>query len=91
MTFRVEEVSHFQAHFKEWEPRIRSSPGCLYLELLHDVNDPCVFFTYSHWENPADLQTYRDSDVFAAVWPQVKAWFEAPAEAWSFARERVAL
>lgn len=87
MTFRVEEVGRFQELFVGWKPRIRSFPGCQHLELLHDVQDPRIFFTYSHWDGPVDLENYRVSEVFASVWPVVKGLFAAPAEAWSVHRE----
>jgi quinol monooxygenase YgiN len=87
MTFRPQEVRRFQEHFAQWKSHIRAARGCQHLELLHDVNDPRIFFTYSHWEHPSHLEQYRDSELFAAVWPQVKAWFEEPAEAWSLDRE----
>lgn len=89
MTFRPEEVATFQALFVGWKPRIRAFPGCQHLELLHGVDDQGVFFTYSHWDGPADLEAYRTSEVFASVWPAVKALFAAPAEAWSVEREHV--
>lgn len=87
MTFRPEAVPEFQTLFEGWKPRIRSFPGCRHLELLHDVNDPRVFFTYSHWDGASDLEAYRTSAVFSAVWPTVKALFAAPAEAWTVDRE----
>ncbi len=87
MTFRPEEVGHFQELFEGWKPRIRSFPGCRHLELLHDVNDARTFFTYSYWDGPNDLEAYRVSEVFASVWPVVKGLFAAPAEAWSVDRE----
>lgn len=87
MTFRPEEVTRFQELFQGWAPRIRNSPGCRYLELWHDTEDPRVFFTHSHWDGPDDLEAYRRSAVFADVWPVVKALFDAPAEAWSVDRE----
>ncbi len=87
MTFRAEEVGRFLEHFEGWKPRIRSFPGCRHLELLHDVEDPRIFFTYSHWDSPADLENYRVSEVFASVWPVVKGLFAAPAEAWSVHRK----
>jgi quinol monooxygenase YgiN len=90
MTFRPEEVWRFQELFDAWMPQIRSFPGCLYLELLHDEMDPCIFFTYSQWERPEDLEQYRNSPVFASVWPTVKTLFAAPAEAWTVGRERQA-
>ena len=33
------------------------------------MEDPRVFFTYSVWDSPSDLEAYRTSDVFADVWP----------------------
>lgn len=89
MTFRPEEVEHFQALFLGWKPRIRGFPGCRHLELLHDRNDHRIFFTYSHWDGPGDLEAYRVSEVFASVWPVVKGMFAAPAEAWSVDQEHV--
>ncbi len=87
MTFMPGQVGRFLELFEGWGPRIRAFPGCHHLELLHDVEDPRVFFTYSHWEGPADLEAYRVSEVFASVWPVVKALFDEPAEAWSLERE----
>ncbi|MBL7940839.1 MAG: antibiotic biosynthesis monooxygenase [Flavobacteriales bacterium] len=87
MTFAPERVTTFQELFVGWKPRIRAFPGCRHLELLHDVDDPRVFFTYSHWDGPDDLEAYRVSDVFATVWPVVKTLFAAPAEAWTVDRE----
>jgi quinol monooxygenase YgiN len=87
MTFRPEEVWRFQELFEDWKPQIRSSRGCLYLELLHDVNDPRIFFTYSQWEKISDLEDYRVSSVFSSVWPVVKTLFAEPAEAWTMVRE----
>jgi quinol monooxygenase YgiN len=89
MTFRPEEVATFQELFVGWKPRIRNFPGCEHLELLHSVDDPRVFFTYSHWNGPSDLEAYRISDVFASVWPTVKGLFAAPAEAWTLDREHL--
>lgn len=87
MTFRADEVARFQALFEGWRHRIIAFPGCRHLQLLHDVRDPRVFFTYSEWDGPEDLEAYRRSDVFASVWPVVKVAFDAPAEAWTVERE----
>ncbi|MBX2983325.1 MAG: antibiotic biosynthesis monooxygenase [Flavobacteriales bacterium] len=83
MTFRPEEVEHFQELFEGWRHRIIATPGCRELELLHDISEPGVFFTRSEWESQDDLEAYRGSEVFAEVWPTVKSLFAAPAEAWS--------
>ena len=87
MTFEPQHVGTFQELFVGWKPKIRSFSGCRHLELLHDAKDPRIFFTYSHWADPSDLEVYRTSEVFADVWPVVKALFAAPAEAWTVERE----
>ena len=89
MTFELQHVTRFQELFEGWKPKIRSSAGCIHLELLHDVDDPRNFFTYSHWNCVEDLETYRHSPVFAEVWPRTKELFAAPAAAWSTEREHL--
>lgn len=89
LTFKAEAVATFQKLFVGWKPRIRSSHGCEHLELLHDVEDPRIFFTYSQWTGSEALEAYRNSEVFDSVWPTVKALFDAPAEAWTVDREHV--
>jgi len=83
MTFQEDGTARFQELFEGWRHGIIASPGCLHLELLHDVGDPRVFFTYSVWRSAEDLERYRSSDVFAQVWPTVKAMFAERAQAWS--------
>ncbi|MBK8498471.1 MAG: antibiotic biosynthesis monooxygenase [Flavobacteriales bacterium] len=87
MTFALEHVARFEELFFGWKERIRAFPGCRHLELLHDADDPRVFFTYSHWDSPADLEAYRTSDVFSEVWPTVKPLFAAPTEAWTTSQD----
>lgn len=87
MTFRPEEVGRFQELFEGWQHRIIAFPGCRHLQLLHDLDDPRIFFTYSEWEGPDALEAYRNSPVFGAVWPVVKSLFAARAEAWTVQRE----
>jgi heme-degrading monooxygenase HmoA len=83
MTFKPENIPSFERIFKASSPQIRSFPGCLHLELLQDKENPCVFFTYSHWETEADLQAYRDSDFFREVWGRTRELFAEPPRAWS--------
>lgn len=83
MTFAPEHAERFLELFEGWKPRIRAFPGCRHLELLRDAADPRIFFTYSHWDGPEDLERYRASDVFSEVWPTVKPLFAAPTEAWT--------
>ena len=89
MTFEPEHITKFQALFEGWKPKIRAFPGCQHLELLHDVDDPRIFFTYSHWNAASDLEAYRVSEVFASVWPVVKPLFAEKTEAWTVNREHL--
>jgi quinol monooxygenase YgiN len=83
LTFKPHAVSDFLRLFEQHKHAIRNAPGCIHLDLLQDAHQPHVFFTYSHWNNAADLEAYRMSETFSIVWPQTKALFLAPAEAWS--------
>lgn len=75
MTFQEESVAAFLEIFNESKNKIRSFPGCLYLELLRDVENPHVMSTYSHWDSETDLNAYRQSAVFGDVWPKTKLLF----------------
>ena len=83
MTFRTESAEAFEQIFNQYKDRIRAAEGCTHVSLLRDIDNPRVYFTYSHWENADFLENYRHSAVFGEVWPQVKPLFAAPAEAWS--------
>lgn len=83
MTFDPAKTQDFLEIFNESKQLIRNMKGCRRLELLRDVNDNHVFFTYSFWEKEEDLQNYRQSSVFKDVWARTKVLFIAKAEAWS--------
>ena len=83
MTFEKENIPSFERIFKASSPRIRNFPGCRYLELLQDADNPEVFFTYSHWESEEALQAYRESEFFGEVWSQTKKLFAGRPRAWS--------
>lgn len=83
MTFHPEKVVEFETIFNESKQLIRNMEGCSHLELLNDVNESNIYFTYSYWESEIDLNNYRNSDVFAKVWAQTKVLFNAKPEAWS--------
>ncbi|MFN5622186.1 MAG: putative quinol monooxygenase [Flavobacteriales bacterium] len=89
MTFRTDTAETFLSIFEQYKSRIRHTQGCTHLSLLRDVNQPTVFFTYSHWEAEEYLEAYRLSATFGDVWPQVKPLFGAPAEAWTVSEEIV--
>lgn len=83
MRFRLDASEEFKRLFQDHKDLIRSFPGCEHLELWQGSEDECTFFTYSHWRDDADLQAYRESELFAEVWKQTKALFDARPEAWS--------
>ena len=83
MKFKVDQCAAFEANFDDKKDKIRSFPGCQRLELLHDKNDPTIYFTYSYWNEDADLENYRNSDLFKGVWAYTKTLFDAKPEAWS--------
>ena len=83
MSFHREHISTFQEIFEEKKEFIRNSSGCKLLELYQDKNNPELFFTYSYWENPQDLENYKKSDLFKSVWTKTKALFNSKPEAWS--------
>ncbi|MFM7078651.1 MAG: putative quinol monooxygenase [Bacteroidota bacterium] len=78
----------FRAHFDEVCVEIRNFPGCLGLELLHDLHSNGIFFTWSRWSNEASFETYRQSQLFNATWQKVKPLFVNKAQAWSLAIEK---
>lgn len=80
MTFKREEIASFDSLFHQYHQQIRSFPGCTHLQLLKDGQ---VYFTYSHWKDAQSLENYRNSALFAEVWPATKKLFAQPAEAWS--------
>jgi len=89
MTFDTEKVNDFLTHFNEWKNQIRNMPGCTHLELLNDINNPNIFFTYSNWNSENDLNNYRNSELFENVWTKTKTWFAAKPEAWSVEQKEI--
>ncbi len=86
MSFQPEKVPDFLANFDLMKEKIRNAPGNRLLELYRDRHDPSVFFTYSYWEMEADLEAYRQSELFYDVWNYTKKLFNAKPEAWSVDR-----
>ena len=83
LTFKEEHISTFSTLFDQVKNNIRAFEGCSHLELWQDVNNPCIFFTYSFWESPSHLETYRHSDLFKTTWKETKVLFNDKPEAWS--------
>lgn len=83
MTFRPGCAEEFLEIFREKQKAIAASPGCSFLQLVRDKEDPNTFFTISHWDKPSSLEAYRNSELFAGVWKRTSALFEDKPEAWS--------
>lgn len=83
MHFTEAGVDEFLEIFHANKQSIRNFPGCTHLQLLKDYNDPQCFTTLSHWENPVDLEKYRQSELFGSVWGRVKGLFSERSQAFS--------
>lgn len=83
LTFKIEEIERFQEIFEESKNKIASFPGCDYVELLQQADDPRVFFTYSLWRDVEALDDYRHSELFQSTWAKTKVLFDGKPEAWS--------
>lgn len=83
MTFAPENVDAFLQLFRDSENQIRQMPGCHFLELWQDADQPHVYCTHSHWESAEALNAYRRSALFGQVWPATKVLFSAPPLAFS--------
>lgn len=83
LTFSPEHREAFQTLVNKHKDKIQAFPGCRGVDFLNDRQNPNIFFTYSHWEAPENLEAYRTSELFHDVWSQVKPWFADKPEAWS--------
>jgi heme-degrading monooxygenase HmoA len=83
MTFKPEFIEEFKALFNSKKELIAAMEGCSHVELLQDVDNRAVFFTYSLWAGPQYLEAYRNSELFKEVWAKTKVLFDAKPEAWS--------
>ncbi|MEX1001746.1 MAG: antibiotic biosynthesis monooxygenase [Crocinitomicaceae bacterium] len=83
MTFKADKKDDFQSFFNGIKDQIAAQAGCHEVRLLRDQSDSGIFFTYSVWNDQTALDQYRETDLFAKVWPTVKEWFAEKPEAWS--------
>lgn len=83
LSIQPEKAATFKRIFWNGYPRISTFPGCTELRLYEDADVPGCFITYSHWENAASLEAYRQSDLFRNTWEQVKPLFSEKAFAFS--------
>jgi quinol monooxygenase YgiN len=83
MVFKEDLIPEFRSLFAEVQPKINAVNGCQGVELLQDINNPTILFTYSHWDHEDALNAYRNSELFAKTWIKTKALFDGKPEAWS--------
>jgi len=83
MTFSPDKTNEFQIRFHSLKEKILEFEGCELLELYRDKRDSNIFFTYSYWNCEADLEAYRQSELFKSVWSKVKPLFNDKPQAWS--------
>ena len=83
LTFKETEIDRFKSLFEQVKEKIIAQEGCEQLQLLQDVKNPKVFFTYSHWQSEDHLNAYRHSEFFGETWKKTKALFDGKPEAWS--------
>ncbi len=83
MHFHSSSIEDFKNLFNERKAKILANDGCHSVSLLQDVEDPCIFFTYSTWTSIDHLNAYRHSPFFADTWQKTKAMMNAKAKAWS--------
>jgi quinol monooxygenase YgiN len=83
LQFRETEIASFIRIFNENKLNVSNFNGCLGMRLLNDLQNPCIFYTYSQWESEDALNNYRKSTIFNTVWISIKPLFELPAEACS--------
>ena len=86
LTFDPAKVNDFIKVFNDTHETIKKFEGCTHLELLNDVTNPNIYFTYSYWEDEKFLNAYRNSDFFKDVWQRTKVLFNDKPQAWSVKR-----
>lgn len=83
MTFREEGIPAFRQIFNDSKNAIHAMPGCAWVQLMQDVKQPNVFFTYSIWDDEDSLEFYRRSILFEKTWTATKALFAEGPKAWT--------
>ena len=83
MHFKTEEVAGFLEFFETVKHKIEAMPGLVNLRLYQDQSNEQLVFTLSSWLDQNHLDNYRNSELFAEVWPRTKASFAERPEAWS--------
>jgi heme-degrading monooxygenase HmoA len=86
MSFQHEKVEVVKSFLEDVRGSIIRFSGCEHLDILQDLNQKNVFFSYSHWRSEQDLENYRQSEFFKETWARAKLWFIEKPCAWSLDR-----
>ena len=86
MTFHVDRIEEVKKFLSLVRDKIQNFPGCHYLDILQDLDNRNVFFSYSLWDSDQDLYNYRNSDFFKQTWSTAKKWFSEKPLAWSLTK-----
>lgn len=89
MEFHAEKLADFLLIFNKNKKLIRNFPGCRHLAIYGDAQNENVRYTYSLWETEADLEAYRESELFQSTWRATKKLFAAKAQAFSLAEREI--
>lgn len=87
LTFKKDQVESFKEIWHSSKNKIRSFEGCHSADMLQDVHDPRICFTFSVWTDENALNQYRNSPLFKKVWAETKKRFDDKPQAWSTFRE----
>jgi len=83
LEFEFDKIEDFLSFFDGVNQVVNTFPGCSGMKLYQDINTPTKVLTYSHWEDEAALNDYRNSDAFHKIWSTIKPWFCEKPQAWS--------
>jgi quinol monooxygenase YgiN len=83
MEFKEDKINAFISLIEKNRIKIANFNGCISLDILQDINNKNVFFTYSCWAKEDDLNQYRNSTLFNEVWAETKTYFNNKPLAWS--------
>ena len=86
--FKKQHTPDFEKLFDFLSPQILKFEGCNKVELLRDINNPEIYFTYSWWQSDEHLENYRNSELFKTWWAEVKKLFAEKPHAWSLEEVR---
>ena len=83
LSFDENKTNEFIEIFQSTKNKIRSFEGCTHLELMKDLQNPNVFYTYSKWKSGEALESYRNSALFKETWSKTKLLFNDKPSAFS--------